>query len=84
MTDLAATLHAPARAKPQKDWFSRKEAAIYLTQIGCKIAPKTLENLSANNNAGKGPSFTRNGWKMVQYSRDDLDAWARRRMVRVG
>lgn len=85
MTDLATTLPlASSRAKPQKDWLSRKEAAIYLTSIGCRIAPKTLENLAANNNAGKGPAFTRNGWKMVQYKRGDLDLWAAARMTRVG
>lgn len=85
MTDIVATLPYPTqRTKPQKEWLSRKEAAIYLTQIGCRIAHKTLENLSANNNAGKGPAFTRNGWKMVQYRREDLDIWAAARMVRVG
>lgn len=70
-------------AKPEKDWLSRKEASIYLTRLGCAIAPQTLAKLASNNNRGKGPSFTRNGWKMVQYARADLDAWAAQRMVRV-
>ena len=84
MTDIIATLPYPTqRAKPPKDWLSRKEAAIYLTSIGCRIAPKTLQNLSANNNQAKGPAFVRNGWRMVQYRREDLEAWARARMVRV-
>jgi hypothetical protein len=65
------------------EWLSRKEAAIYLKRLGCPIAPKTLENLASNNNAGCGPPFTRIGWKCVRYLRTDLDAWASRRMVRV-
>jgi hypothetical protein len=75
---------APApRAKPPKDWLSRKEAAIYLSSIGCRISPRTLANLAANNNAGKGPPFKRFRWKLVQYRREDLDAWAKRECVEI-
>lgn len=76
-----ATLPRPA--KPEKDWLSRKEAAIYLTRLGCKIEAQTLANLASNSNAGHGPAFTRNGWKQVQYARADLDAWAAARKKRV-
>lgn len=82
MTNLATTLPIP-RAKPEKDWLSRKEAAIYLTRLGCKIAPQTLAKYASNQNARRGPSYTRVGWKMVQYRREDLETWARLRMVRV-
>lgn len=69
------------RAKTQKDWLSRKEAARYLSALGHKIEAQTLANLASNGNAGKGPPFSRNGWKQVQYARADLDAWARARRV---
>lgn len=72
-----------ARAKPLKDFYSRKEAAIYLTAIGYKITAKTLTNLASNNNEGKGPPFDRLGWGSVRYGRGDLDAWAKARTVRV-
>jgi hypothetical protein len=72
-----------ARAKPPKDWLSRKEAAIYLSSIGCRISPRTLDNLAANNNAGKGPPFKRFRWNRVQYMRVNLDAWAKAECVEV-
>lgn len=72
-----------ARAKPLKEFYSRKEAAIYLTAIGYKITAKTLTNLASNNNEGKGPPFDRLGWGSVRYGRSDLDAWAKARTVRV-
>jgi hypothetical protein len=86
LTEAAiAPVAAPAlaRAKPVKDWLSRKEAAIYLSSIGCRISPRTLANLAANNNAGKGPPFKRFRWKLVQYRRLDLDTWAQRECVEV-
>lgn len=77
-------VHSAVRnAKPEKDWLSRKEAATYLNRLGCKIAVHTLENMASNNNAGKGPPFTRHGWTSVQYHRDDLDSWASARSTRV-
>ena len=72
------------RFPPDKDQFSRKEAARYLTSIGYRISPKTLENLASNNNKGNGPSFTRVGWNHpVTYDRADLDAWAAKRMTKI-
>jgi hypothetical protein len=62
--------------KSAKEWYSRKEAAGYLASIGCPVSVRMLENRAANNNAGRGPSFTRIGWRMVKYHRRDLDAWA--------
>lgn len=69
---------------PHSEWLSRKEAARYLTEIGYRISPKTLDNYAQNNNAGKGPPFDRFGWKTVRYRRGDLLAWAQNRTVRVG
>jgi len=65
------------------DWLTRKQAANYLISIGCAISEGTLTNMAANNNAGKGPSFTRVSWKIVRYNRADLDKWAAARCVRV-
>lgn len=79
------TISPPApREKPVKEWMSRKEAASYLTRIGCPISPGTLANLAANQNAGKGPCFFRVRNGPVQYKRDDLDDWACLVSVRVG
>lgn len=65
--------------------LSRKEAARYLTQLGYRIAPQTLANMAANNNARGGPPFIKIGWaRPVVYSRVELDAWAARRMSRIG
>lgn len=59
----------------QKQYFSRKEAARYLTSIGHSIAFATLAKLATNNNAKRGPRFTRFSNKTV-YTREDLDRWA--------
>lgn len=83
MTHADTITVLPPKPKPEKDWMSRKEAAIYLTRMGYTIAPQTLAKLGCNNNAGKGPAFTRQGWKAVVYARADLDAWRRKRSVRV-
>lgn len=65
------------------EWLSRKEAARYLSLIGPSVTPRTLEKLANNNNEGKGPAFTRFGWRTVRYLRKDLDAWDRARRRRV-
>ena len=56
-------------------WLSRKEAASYLTSIGCPIAPATLANLASDGNKRGGPAFTRTRDRMVRYLQADLDAW---------
>lgn len=65
------------------EWLSRKQAANYLTAVGCPITAKTLANLAANDNAGKGPSYTRFRWGRVRYLKSDLDVWRERESVRV-
>lgn len=69
---------------PEETWLSRRAAALYLTRIGCPVSPRTLEKMASKNNAGKGPPYVRAGWKAVRYRQADLDAWAKKRMVRVG
>lgn len=65
------------------DWLTRKEAAKFLAALGCSISPKTLANLAANGNAGKGPPFTQTRWKIVRYTKGDLELWAASQMRRV-
>lgn len=69
-------------SKPD-DTFNRKEAARYLTALGYPITPSTLAKYAANNNAGKGPPFTRYRWRMVRYKKEDLDSWAEKEGTRV-
>jgi len=79
---LAQSLARTRMSESATTWLSRKEAARFLAQIGCPISPKTLENLALNNNAGKGPPFTRVR-KYVRYDAADLRAWAEKSAVRV-
>lgn len=72
-----------ARTYEPDDWLSRKEAALYLTSIGCPLSHQTLANLASNDNAMGGPSFTRIGWRTIRYQRRDLDTWAHKRVQRV-
>jgi hypothetical protein len=65
------------------NWLTRKQAADYLTRRGYPIKARSLERMAANNNGGKGPPFTRFGWKAVGYQRADLDEWRMKRMTRV-
>jgi len=58
------------------DWMTRKEAAAYLTSIGCPVSPKTLANRASNSNAGDGPPFVSSGWRSIRYAQADLDLWA--------
>jgi hypothetical protein len=75
-------MNAPAKFSDVAP-LSRKEAAIYLTTIGCPISPGTLANLAADDNARGGPPFTKVRQKRVWYSREDLAAWAKRQSVKV-
>lgn len=68
---------------PKPVYLNRKEAADYLTSIGCPMAPQTLANMASNNNAGKGPPYTKVSWKKIHYLQSDLDAWAKQYVVRV-
>ena len=69
--------------KRDHDHFTRKEAAHYLTTKGCPISAATLAGMASNDNAGKGPPFTRFRWKRVIYLRKDLDEWMAKQTTRV-
>jgi len=66
----------------KEQFYTRKEAAIYLTSIGCPVSRFTLANKAANNNKGNGPEFIAAGWKTVRYSKTALDEWAAQKVVR--
>jgi len=72
-----------AKIKSGDDWLTRKEAAIYLSDMGFPMTVRALEKRAANNNAGKGPSFTQFSWKCVKYLRRDLDEWALKQTKRI-
>ena len=72
-----------AKAPPAGEGLSRKEAARYLGSIGCLTTPRALEKRASHDNAGRGPPFTRIGWRCVRYQRGDLEQWARAQMMRV-
>jgi hypothetical protein len=65
------------------EFLTRKEACAFLRALGCKVAPQTLANKAANNNKGKGPRFTRDGWNCVLYHKEDLRRWAAGRKIQV-
>jgi hypothetical protein len=65
-------------------YLCRKEAAAYLTSLGCAISGNTLRNRAKHNNAGKGPPFTRFGWRTVRYAKADLDEWVKQQGRKVG
>ena len=75
---------ATTSTAPSANWLTRKEAAHYLKQLGWQVTSRTMEVWAANNNAGKGPAFTRFGWKTVRYLKEDLDAWSEARKAKVG
>lgn len=63
---------------PKDRLLSRKEASVYLESIGCpRVSVRTLESWAANNNAGRGPPFTKLR-RSVGYRKSDLDEWAYR------
>jgi len=73
----------PEDAAKLQEWFTRVEAAEYLSRIGCPVSKRSLEKKASNNNEGKGPAFTRIGWRTVKYHRRDLDTWAFQQIERV-
>lgn len=77
MTD-GATRYPPP--KHQSEWLSRKEAAGFLTELGCPFSVRTLELATWRD--GKGPPYNKIIGKVV-YSRTDLRDWARKNTKRV-
>jgi hypothetical protein len=64
-------------------WLTRKKAVAYLERLGCPISIRTLEKWASNDNAGKGPPFSRSRKRIVRYKLSDLSAWASKEIVRV-
>ena len=65
------------------EWMTRKEAAVFLTKLGCPVSPGTLRNMARKNNQGHGPAFHRSGWRTVRYKTSDLRVWAENKVERV-
>ena len=57
-------------------WLNRKQAADYLSRVGCPLSYRALEYLARNGNAGNGPPFTKINAKGLRYHQDDLREWA--------
>lgn len=57
-----------------KEWLTRKEAAIYLSGIGCLVQPRTLARLASR---GEGPPYRRTLERIAAYSKADLSKWAK-------
>ena len=75
----AARLNSAIRGEAEGGWLNRKEAACFLRHLGLPIEHKTLANLAAKENAGRGPPYTKFSWNAVRYMVKDLRAWAERR-----
>jgi hypothetical protein len=65
------------------EWLTREQAAHYLSQHGFEVKPRTLEKWASNSNEGKGPPYTRFGWKKVKYLKTDLATWLESRKTKV-
>lgn len=69
--------------KPEKDLFSRRDAARYLSDSGFPIAFKTLEAMAYGKHSQSGPPFLKFSWNTVRYKKADLDQWAKANTRRV-
>jgi hypothetical protein len=68
----------------EKDYMTRKEAAIYLEAIGYPITVTTLAKYATHDNKLKrGPSFYRYQQKFVRYSKEDLIAWVKEKRQKI-
>ncbi len=63
-----------ARMPTYEDWLSRKEAARYLTSIGCPISERSLAVRAINNNEGRGPS-RRSNRRVKGKLMDQVQVW---------
>lgn len=67
----------------EDELLSRKAASKHLQGLGCAASPHTLARLAMNNNAGRGPPFTKFRKTFIRYRRSELDAWAAKNLRRV-
>lgn len=63
--------------------ITRKEAATYLSKIGCPISVRSLEAYARDYNIGKGPAFYKIGSRTIRYDPADLREWAAKRIQRI-
>jgi hypothetical protein len=80
---MAGMTLSQALGREERIWLTRKEAATFLTRIGCPISVWTLAQMAVRDNEGKGPPFIRTGWKTLRYEPADLRAWAAKQITRV-
>lgn len=64
-------------------YIGRKEAARYLTSIGCPIHWRTLANMACGDSPTKGPVFYKTAWGRVYYLKNDLTEWAKNQVKRI-
>ena len=72
-----------ARRKMGEQWITRKEAASFLSRLGCTMSYYTLSRLAVGDNRGSGPPFVRSRSGRVLYHVNDLRKWAADTTVRV-
>ena len=63
-----------------KRYLTRKEAASYLKTLGLPCSPSTLANWAWKK---EGPACYRLHGNLLFYTREDIDAWVRRALVKV-
>lgn len=66
-----------------EQFLNRKEAANYLTSLGCPITAQRLAFYAIQNNTHGGPAFTKIKGFMVRYAKTDLEAWAKANTKRI-
>jgi hypothetical protein len=64
-------------------YFSRKQAAAFLAEIGCPVSYQQLKRWGLQNNYRRGPAFTIVRDRRVHYAETDLRAWAKQNAKRV-
>lgn len=76
--DLARMSLAEAVYNAEPAWLTRKQAAAFLSRIGCPMSADKLCRLAKNG----GPAHTRSGHRTIRYQPEDLRKWAERQMKR--
>ena len=64
-------------------YLTRKQAAAFLTRIGCPVTYRQLSWWAENDNRRGGPPYTRVRTRLVHYSETDLKAWAKQNTKRI-
>lgn len=64
-------------------FLNRKEAANYLTSLGCPVSAQRLAFYAMQNNERGGPPFTKIKGFTVRYVKTDLEIWAKANTKRI-